>query len=408
MRKSILFNYQALLIFAFLGVLFVPFSFRNLDFQSKITAFLFEDLIHLITSNFKNFLVVNAEITSDSTTLYILFFILLLLAVIFTAVLSFFSFWKTNQDLIFRAIQIILTYYLAFIMLKYGFDKVFKVQFYLPEPNILYTPLGMLDKDILFWSSMGTSYSYNVFMGLMEVIPALLLLYNKTRILGLFILSGVLLNVVFINFGFDISVKLYSLFLLLICFLLLAPNLKKIIQFFIFNKPTASARLKGSDLITSKTIKWCIKTIVIFFFFTESLFPYLQKETYNNETIIQNPLHGAYEVVKIEKNETQKNNVNQKIKRIFVHRNNYFIFQYADDTMEDFYLEINPIQNQFILTDYNAEKIKLQYKYSKSSKTLELYSPELGIRIYSKTLPWKKLPLLQPLFHWTVDEIGKN
>ncbi|SNR40220.1 hypothetical protein [Flavobacterium sp. ov086] len=405
MRKSGFFAYQILLIFSLLGVLFVPFSFRYLDFQSKITKLFFEDLIHLITYNFKEITIANSEITSDSATLYLLFIILFLIAVIAVSILSFFDFWKTHKNFIFKVIQIILTYYLACIMLKYGFDKIFKVQFYLPEPNTLYTPLGMLDKDILFWSTMGTSYSYNIFMGLTEVIPALMLLFNKTRVLGLFILLGVLINVVFINFGFDISVKLYSLFLLLICFLLLSPNLKKIIQFFISNKPVVLSRLEGSALITSKPIRITIKTLVFFFLFMESVFPYVQKENFNDDKIARNPLYGAYEVVKTEKKQVEKNSVNLKIKRIFIHRNNYFIFQYTDDTMEDFHLEINETENQFTLTNYDGQKIKLQYKYSENSKTLEIYSPELGITIYSKSLPWRKLPLLQPLFHWTVDEI---
>lgn len=405
MRKSGFFAYHILLIFALLGVLFVPFSFRNLNFQSKITKFFFEDLIHFIASNFKNISIANAEITSDSTTLYLLFLILLILAIIVTPLFSYSNFWKKNQDRICKAIQLILTYYLAIIMLKYGFDKIFTVQFYLPEPNTLYTPLGMLDKDILFWSTMGISHDYNVFMGLLEIIPALMLLYNRTRILGLFILSGVLMNVVFINFGFDISVKLYSLFLLLICFLLLVTNLKTIVQFFIWNKPAVLSRLKGSDFIKSTSIRLILKAMVIVFFFIESLFPYLQKENFNDDNVARNPLHGAYEVLKIEKKSTTKNPIDLKIKRIFIHRNNYFIFQYTDDTMEDFHLEINETKNQLTLTNYNGEKINLQYKYSETSKILEIYSPELGIDIYSKSLPWKKLPLLQPLFHWTVDEI---
>lgn len=219
--------YQIILLFALLGIVFIPFSFQYLTIQSEVTKFLFENLISYTAAKMGNILIVNPEISSDSSTLYLLFFILFLIAVITVSILSFFDFWKTYKGSIFKLIQLVITYYLACVMLKYGFDKIFKSQFYLPEPNTLYTPLGMLDKDILFWSTMGTSYSYNIFMGLMEVIPALMLLYYRTRILGLFILSGILLNVVFINFGFDISVKLYSTFLLLLCLLLLFPFLKK-------------------------------------------------------------------------------------------------------------------------------------------------------------------------------------
>ncbi|MCV2485141.1 hypothetical protein OD917_09420 [Flavobacterium sp. SH_e] len=404
MKKIGSFFYHVFLIFALLGVLFVPFSFRYLDFQNQITRFLFEDLILFIGSYFEKISISNPEITSDSTTLYLLFLLLFVLAFAFRTFISFFDFWKINKNLILNTIQIVLLYYLACIMLKYGFDKIFKAQFYLPEPNILYTPLGMLDKDILFWSTMGTSYRYNLFMGLMEVIPALMLFYNRTRILGLFILFGVLINVVSINFGFDISVKLYSLFLLLICFLLLVPSLKKLAQFFILNKPSLLSPFKGSDLIFSKSKRFILKAILLLFIFMECLFPYIQKGNFNDDNSPRNPLHGAYEVVKIEEMITAKSTLNLHLKRIFIHRNDYLIFQYADDAMEDFYLETNS-PNELTLKNYNGQKIKLEYKYSKDLKRLELYSSELGLKIHSKSLPWKKLPLLQPLFHWTVDEI---
>ena len=233
-QKIYKFFYQILLLFAFLGVIFIPFSFRTWSFQASITTFIFEDFIWLIANSFKDIQLSNPAISSDSTSFYILFFILFGLAFLLRIGLLFTPFWKQYQEAIIHFIQLTLVYYLSVIMLKYGFSKVFKAQFYLPEPNTLYTPLGLLDKDILFWSTMGVSHSYNVFMGLLEVIPALMLLYHKTRKLGLLILSGVLTHVMWINFSFDISVKLFSLLLLFITILLLnMSHLRNIFNFFI-------------------------------------------------------------------------------------------------------------------------------------------------------------------------------
>jgi len=398
-----IFTYRILLFFAFLGVVFIPFSFRNWNFQSDLTRFFFEDIILFIAAHFEFIYVSNPEITSDSTSLYLLLFILFVVAIILVTTFSFFAFWKKYQRKTVEIIRLTLCYYLACIMLKYGFDKIFKAQFYLPEPNTLYTPLGMLDKDILFWSTMGTSLSYNIFMGLIEVIPALMLLYRKTRNLGLFILSGVLINVVFINFGFDISVKLFSSFLLLISLLLLAPSFKKVFEFFVLNKPTSLPYLTGKNIIASKALRIALKAIVILLFFTESLLPYIKSGQYNDDNIARNDLHGAYEILTIDSETTEENLAN--LKHFFIHRYNYFIFQYEDDTMEDFYLEVKPSQHQFILTNYEGETITLQYKYSETSKELEIKSVDFGWIIYSKELSWRNLPLMQPLFHWTVDEI---
>jgi hypothetical protein len=405
MKKFTSFINKVLLLFAFLGVLFVPFSFHNLSIQSEITKLIFENLITFISSNFEEIYVTNCEISSDSTTLYLLFFILFIVSLIMISISCFFNFWKTNQLLIIKSIQLILAYYLAIVMLKYGFEKIFKSQFYLPEPNTLYTPLGLLDKDILYWSTMGISHRYNIFMGLIEVIPALMLLYYKTRIIGLLILSGVLTNVVFVNFGFDISVKLYSSFLLLLCLLLLAPFLKKLLQFFVLNEKTILSPFTGRDFITSKSIRIGLKATVVILFLMESLSPHRHNVQYNDDNTPRNKLHGAYEVIKTEIKNTKQDLIDLKIKRLFIHRQNYFIIQYSDDSMEDFYLGDNIQKKQFILTNLKGEIISFNYKYSETSKILKLESLDLGITIYSKSLPWRDLPLLQPLFHWSVDEI---
>lgn len=116
-------------------------------------------------------------------------------------------------------------------------------------------------------------------------------------------------------------------------------------------------------------------------------------------------MHGAYKVMKIQNRNANKNNFSLNVKRIFIHRKNYFIMQYEDDTAEDFYLEINQDKKEFILTNYEGVKMILKYNYSENSSTLQITFIDLNVVIDTKSLPWKKLPLLQPLFHWTVDEI---
>ncbi len=403
MRRFGILAHQGLLLFALLGAVFIPFSFRGLQVQSKITQCIFEDVILSFASLFKLAYVANSAVSSDSTTLYLLVVLLFLVGVFLAVVFSIIHVWKRHSLRFVQAIHLVLTFYLSIVMLKYGIDKVFKAQFYLPEPNTLYTPLGLLDKDILYWSTMGTSHTYNVFMGLLEIIPAVFLLFRSTRIMGLFALAGVLLNVVFINFGFDISVKLYSSFLLFLCCLLLAPSMNALFHFFVLNKSASLACATGKNLVISSPKRIAFKTTIIFVFFVESLFPYILNGLFNDDNMPRNYLHGAYEIFEVTKNDEDANTVNLNLKRLFVHRHNYLIFQYDDDSMEDFHLEIDPDQHQFLLTNYDGEIIFLEYKYLETQKILELKSPDLGLTIYSKSLPWRDLPLLQPLFHWTVD-----
>lgn len=403
MKKLAVVAYQVLLAFSLLGVLFIPFSFRSSSVQAAITQFLFEDFLVLFASFFEGIHIANPEISSDSTTLYLLLLVLFAVALLFVGIGRQCRFWVKHHQKILHAVQLVLVFYLAAIMIRYGTDKLFKAQFYLPEPNALFTPLGMLDKDLLFWSTMGTSHSYNIFMGLCEALPAILLLFRRTRFLGLLVLSGVLLNVVFVNFSFDISVKLFALFLLLMCLLLLVPAVPALYRFFVLQGPAALPPISGAFVMASNPKRRALKAGVLVLLFFETILPYARSQQFNDDLVPRNFLHGAYEVVAITFAEGRPNALEKQPKHVFIHRHNFFIIQFEDDSMEDFYLKSNPATNQMELTNYDGLRMLLCFQYTSTTEILELEFVDLGITITTKTLPWRDLPLLQPLFHWTVD-----
>ena len=96
---------------------------------------------------------------SDSLLMYIYTASLLLLSLICAFVWKKLQPKNTYHTFWLRRIS---TYYLAFALFLYGFNKLFKYQFGFPEPNILFTPVGNLSPGMLYWTSMGTSYSYNL------------------------------------------------------------------------------------------------------------------------------------------------------------------------------------------------------------------------------------------------------
>jgi hypothetical protein len=66
----------------------------------------------------------------------------------------------------------------------YGAAKVFKSQFPDPPASRLLEPLGEMSPMGLLWSFMGASEAYTVFGGLAETIPAILLMFGRTTLLG--------------------------------------------------------------------------------------------------------------------------------------------------------------------------------------------------------------------------------
>jgi len=95
--------------------------------------------------------------------------------------------------------------YVFFFLTVYGIGKIIGAQFYtaarIPE-EIAQMPIGLVPDFDLAWVFMGRSYGYMLFIGLAEVIGAFLLLFNKTKLIGTFILIPIMVNVIVFDIFF--------------------------------------------------------------------------------------------------------------------------------------------------------------------------------------------------------------
>ena len=348
-------------------------------------------------------------IVSDSWEMYLQ----TLLLIPFSIIMAMFSSWlerdRKHHLRIRYWFRVGISYYLALQLFKYGFDKLFKHQFYLPEPNTLFTPLGHLSRDILYWSTIGSSYSYNVFMGLLEIIPATLLLFKRTRLIGALITIAVMINVCMVNIGFDISVKLYSAFLLFLGLILVSPNIKRLYLVLVSNqgvKPLSRQQYFGSR---KQVFVFAIaKSLVVGLILFESLFSFFSTNNFNDDTAARPLLHGAYDVRMVKRNgDTLALLVNQAalLKRIFIHRSGYLITQTMNDDMQDYKLLHDLEHKQLTLSEYDGSTVVLGYRYSKADSLLKLSGimDADTIEIIARQVDLKKLPLLQEHFNWTVQ-----
>lgn len=358
---------NALLLFFILGFIFIPLTFFGLDYQYQLSRFLFLGPVLFIQHYFFPDAISNIDFSSDTIGLNILLILLFIISLLVVLLLTVFKIRLKVQPLF----SILSIYYIASILLKYGFDKAFQRQFPLLEPNILYSDFGSLTKDTLFWSTMGTSYSYSLATGIIEIITAILILIKPTRLLGYCVATGVFINILLINIGFDISVKLFSSFLLLVVLFNIKPSLKKIYAFFIRNN---QAGFSWTHVLLSTVIIGCI------------LFQYRSSEG-------RPSLYGAYQI---------EQNIDFPYQRFFIHSHSYIIFQKTDGTMIDYFFESNG-KNQLNIQDYKGNKIAVTYHYDEQTGNLQLSFGKWVIE--SKSLNWEALPALQDNIHYTIDEI---
>jgi uncharacterized membrane protein YphA (DoxX/SURF4 family) len=140
-------------------------------------------------------------------------------------------------------LRIYVRYALGSILLGYGFAKVIKVQFPFPSQDRLLEPMGEYSPMSLLWTFMGVSTPYTVFAGAMEVLGGVLLFFRRTTTLGALVTVAVMTNVFMLNMCYDVPVKQYSLHLLLMAVFLLVPDLGRLADVLVLNRPAAPASL---------------------------------------------------------------------------------------------------------------------------------------------------------------------
>ncbi len=399
-------------LFAFLFICVIPYPYNVIPKISSLVLPFFETATNCIGAIFFKekpsfFFAVN----SDTLGLYLL--VLLLLITSLSIAFIWTCFFTTNQKKFFKTYywtRVTMSYYLALQLLIYGFDKVFKHQFYLPEPNTLYTPLGYLTKDILYWSTMGASYSYTVFSGVIEVLSAIFLLFRQTRIIGAILSIAIMTHVLMLNFSFDISVKVFSAFLLLLSLFISFTFLKKNIRYFLFNETIAVDfyQISASEY-PHRIVKKVVKFIMVIIIFFEALHNPVSHQNFNDDWQPRPFLHGAYNTTCcIKNNDTISLALTDSnyIKRFFIHRQGYFITQFLNDDFQDYTLHYNISSNELIIDNSNGTTTTLNYKWNIKDRILRLnFTDGISNTTYiAKQINLKTLPLLQPCFHWTADE----
>eukprot|EP01136_Pigoraptor_vietnamica_P024089 Opistho-1_new@76771 len=251
----------------------------------------------------------------------------------------------------------------------------------------------MLSKDILFWSTMGSSQTYNVFMGLIEVIPGLLLFHRKTRMLGSFIAIGVFTNVFFLNIGFDITVKLLSFVLLVSSMVVFAPYFSIFRKAF-FGKETTENEFK---IVQSDSKLWFgIKVVALLLIAFEITSPYISLNSAKNEHSAS--LTGSYEVISIQ---GHSNLINlSETRRIHLHSKGYLITEKNNGAMKDYPFRFDPIKKKI-----GMNGLQISVTHSKNKTTFRWFENNQEIEIVTKQIDLDRLPLRQDNWHWTVEEM---
>ncbi len=127
---------------------------------------------------------------------------------VLSGIIAFFWERSGKGEQLHAIFQTIIAFYVANSVTGYGAAKILKTQFQ-PPRYILETPIGDLNGFWLTWTYYGYSQTMAYILGWTQVIGCILLLFRRTRLIGVFVLLPVMVNIDLIDHFYQISPLAY-------------------------------------------------------------------------------------------------------------------------------------------------------------------------------------------------------
>ncbi len=287
-------------IFSYFLLYCLPFPFAAIPFTGQIAnyyGYLWSQITPWLGINFLGYENVNTAFTSSGDTIhnYIFLGTVVVLSILLTLVWSVIDYKRSNYEKLDQWLRVYVRFFLAERMIVYGSIKVIKCQF--PDLSLhrLVQPFGEASPMGLAWAFMGYSEPYNIFTGAAEMLGGILLVTPTLTTLGSLVCIGVLSNIVMLNFGYDVPVKIGSSSFMLMAIFLLFPDLKRLANVFILNRSVQAVEFK--PLFTKEWLNSAarISRIVLIVFMASQNLIYAYQRRLNEDLSLPPPLYGIWQ-----------------------------------------------------------------------------------------------------------------
>ena len=166
---------------------------------------------------------------------------------------------KTNNPSTLAFWQGLIRYGVAFDLAEFGWAKIFHLQLVMPLSK-LDLPYNSFSPSDLFWTFFSHSYLFGCIIAGMQITGSMLLLFYRTRFLGVFILLPVLANILLMDIFYQIgnSVVVHASIMMAGIVYFLVIEFDRLKAFFF------TATNQFPSLLFSKAVKWVIRLSIIY------------------------------------------------------------------------------------------------------------------------------------------------
>jgi len=226
----------------------------------------------------------------------------------------------------------LLRFGVAFLIISYGFAKLNGSQFTILSSE-LDKPMGQVSGFWLTWYYFGYSPIYGNFIGIVQIVGGILLMFRKTTLLGSCVLFPMVANIVLIDlfYGVDLDALLAAILILLALLGILFFHKEELLKLFWRNQN----RVFPGPNTHSRT--WAKNSVRVLLIAIPAIFMYWVAN-YNNR--LPTPLDGAWDVVSVS---PQSDSTSALISTIFFERNRAFmcVFKRRDGTYQEHHFEVD-------------------------------------------------------------------
>ncbi|WP_285055988.1 DoxX family protein [Pedobacter ginsengisoli] len=166
---------------------------------------------------------------------------------------------KTDYGKLYYWLRVILRYRLATGIIAFGFIKLFPLQMPYPSLSNLHTNYGDFLPWKIYYHTLGVAQPYEVFLGGVELLAGILLLFRRTTTFGSGIILGFTGNVFVANLAYDAGQEVYSAYLTLIAAVLFAYDAPRLYRLLVLQKYTIANKFRPLTSRNFRKIRLLLK-----------------------------------------------------------------------------------------------------------------------------------------------------
>lgn len=355
----------------------------------------------------KHDLVYTGSGSGDKTFDWVLAFCLLVIAAVITLVWSILDRHRPNYLTFHKWFRVALRFALASEMFLYGLSKAIPLQMPFPYLTRLLQPYGNSSLMGVLWSSVGASPSYEIFTGCAETLGGILLLTPRTTTLGALVCLADMIQVFTLNMTYDIPVKLLSFHLILFSLFLLAPEARRLFNFFFTDRATVPSR--QTPLFRSvRANRVAVLLQVAFGLYLIGMGIYSGIEGWHSYGggRPKPSLYGIWDVEQMSVDGQVRPAMltdRDRWRRAIFDLTTFTIFQRSDDSFSGYGSSINDQNKTLTLTKPADKNWKASFTYSRPEPDQLILDGSMDghqVQMKLKLLDRNKFALLNRRFHW--------